>query len=170
MGYPSVVTADELRELPLLALAALWARAARRCLHHFDPPGSTPRRHRYMNAVSEAVQIVWNVAKGIPAPASAERTLVRAFAASGKDDKGLAGVNAARAAGALGAALTALRGEPELAVRRASLCLSADCEEAGLIRQDYDRLLALGLGRFPELGEPIDPAALGPLWRDEEDG
>jgi hypothetical protein len=30
---------------------------------------------------------------------------------------------------------------------------------------DYDRLLRMSLGRYPELGEPIDPSPSGPLGR-----
>ena len=38
---------------------------------------------------------------------------------------------------------------------------------------DFDRLRRLGLGRFPELGAPIDPSEdgpLGPLWPEEKRG
>ena len=44
---------------------------------------------------------------------------------------------------------------------------------AGAARSDFDRLRGLGLGRFAELGAPIDPSEngpLGPLWPEVQRG
>jgi hypothetical protein len=41
---------------------------------------------------------------------------------------------------------------------------------AAAVHADFEKLRGQGLGRFPELGEPLDPSAdgpLGPLWPEE---
>lgn len=49
--------------------------------------------------------------------------------------------------------------------------IPANAEAAAVAAwSDFHRLQGLGLGRFPELGEPIDPSEdgpLGPLWPEE---
>ena len=51
------------------------------------------------------------------------------------------------------------------AAGRAGRAVAADCCAAvsAAARADYDRLLSLNLGTYPDPGQPIDPTETGPL-------
>ena len=64
-------------------------------------------------------------------------------------------------------------GPPRIRGRALCYLTPARRSPAAAARMDFSRLRGLGLGRFPEWGEPIDPSEngpLGPLWPGEKRG
>ena len=190
-------TPEDLKRLPLRAIVALAARCARRVERVALLPEDHPEAARCRAAVSGALRLADDFARGLPCP-SLESVVreIEACRAIGEGafvhDMAMAAV--IRAAHAAATALHALdlRGEPEeahvfgadkpnpfphLADISADLAawdaFTVAVEAAGADRytdqfirgaiEDYQKLLRLGLGSYPQAGEPIDPSTNGPL-------
>jgi len=159
---------SDLSRLPLRALAALLARGAKRHRPQFDLPGDTPDRAEHMNAVDKAIRIVWEYAKGGDFPEAAAQELATGGLSAACVGPGNAfGIPAHKAAMAIGAVFAALYMTHETAIDRALQSIQSDGLEAQMVRQDYEKLRGLGLGTFPDPGQPIDPASLGPMWPED---
>jgi hypothetical protein len=190
-------TADDLKKLPLRAIAAFAARCARRVEHQALLPDDHPENEKRRTAVAAAICLAEDFARDSlctsyesvirnveESQTVAEGDFVRDIAMS-------AVVQAARAAGA-GLRVLQLRAEPEeshmfgaakpnpfphladvtadLAAREAfTAAMEAaaatghadDFINAGIA--DYEKLLQLDLGSYPQAGKPIDPSSKGPL-------
>jgi hypothetical protein len=197
VGYS---TPDELKRLPLRAIAALAARCARRVQHLARLPDDRPEKERCLSAVDEAIRLAEDFAKGLPVPrveavvreVEACRTLAQGQYA--RETAVAAIVLAAHAAATAQHALE-LEGEseseseephlfrnaepsplPHLADLTADLA-ARDAFVAGMdaagaaghsdgfieaAREDYQKLLRLFLGTYPQAGQPIDPPPDGP--------
>jgi mannitol/fructose-specific phosphotransferase system IIA component (Ntr-type) len=182
---------DELKQLPLRALVALAARCARRVQPFFTLPDDHPEKQRYVAAVERAIRTAEEFARGIPvaAPDAARAASnYRGFAATAasaaawaaevasKASDAEAASDAVQAVGcASGAAWDAARAvwDAARAAGNATDAYHAWFTAAAASRSDLSQLRGLGLGRFSELGEPLDPSAdgpLGPLWPEETRG
>ena len=184
-GPPLLPTEDDLKKLPLLAIVAYAVRCARRTQPVVD---TIPNFTTHGAAVEQAISLAERFCVGKDlndAPDAAERaadaagraaTLARSFA--GGSAVALA-AGAAQAAAQAAAAVEDFWTQPDSADRvaqaatyaagRAGRAVSADRYAAvsAAARADYDGLLSLNLGTYPELGQPIDPTEngpLGPLW------
>jgi hypothetical protein len=63
-------SADDMKKLPLRAIVALAARCARRVEHLALPPGGHPGSEACRQAVSDALGMAENFARGLPCPSS----------------------------------------------------------------------------------------------------
>ncbi len=182
---PSLPTEDDLKKLPLLAIVAYAVRCARRAqptfaaIPNFAPQGA---------AVEQAISLTERFCVGTDlnaAPDAAERAADAAGRAATLARSYAGGAAAALAAGAAQAAAQATAAvedywvQPNSADRvvraaayaagRASRAVAADRSAAvnAAARADYNRLLSLNLGSYPDPGQPIDPTETGPvgaLW------
>jgi hypothetical protein len=151
------VSKAELQRLPLLAIVALTARAAKRVWAGFDLPGDDPERVAHRSAVDRAIEVAEAVAGGLPLPPDAQDI-------AGDASTAAEGAPATAAAFAAYAADRALSGDPEAVIDLAVVCLrSVPPGDVGAVRGDYLNLLDLGLGHFPERGDPVDVSDGGPL-------
>lgn len=176
---PGLPSKDDLARLPLRALVALAARTARR-VESYARPGSQA-------ATADALDVAERFARGEALePASAAQAASRAGASAYEvyaDAHRLADATAdansafrasaattaaAQAANAVAAASSgpgAAYG-PAVASAASSAARAAahvDKSVTAPVAADYQKLLDLGLGTFPEMGKPIDPAVNGPL-------
>jgi PTS system nitrogen regulatory IIA component len=189
--FPSL---DELKQLPLRAVVALAARCARRVQPFFKLPDDHPEKQRHVAAVERAIRTAEEFVRGIPvaapdAAASAARSASLAYSAArvaslalwaaeaaSKASDAEAASDAVQAAGrASGAVWDAAKaaGNAARAAGDAANAYNAWFTAAAASRSDFSQLCGLGLGRFPELGEPFDPSEngpLGPLWPEEKRG
>lgn len=185
---PSLPTEDELKRLPLLAMVAYAVRCAKRA----QPVLATiPSFATHASAVEQAISFAERFCIGNDlnaAPDAAERTADAAGRAAGVARSFAGGSAVALAAGAAQAAAQAAAAvedswaQPDSADRvvraasyaagRAGRAVSADrcAAVSAAARADYDRLLSLSLGTYPDPGQPIDPTETGPLgslWPEE---
>lgn len=178
-------TEDDLKRLPLLAIVAYAVRCARRALPVVD---AVPSFATHGAAVKQAIFFVERFCAGEDlnvAPDAGERAATAAGRAAAVAQSFAGGPALALAAGAAQAAAQAAAAvedswaDPASAVRavraatyaagRAGRAVAPDRSAAvnAAARADYDRLLGLNPGTYPELGQPIDPTEngpLGPLW------
>ena len=178
---------NEMGQLPLRALVAFAVRCARRVQPLFTLPDDHPEKQKHIAAVERASRTAEAFARGIP---EADRDVAwaaarAAWAASMTSEAAGLPPNAAWAAAAASdAAHAAFHSSAAAPVAAAQAAWDAAVDSvrtaeaaaraynawpAAAARSDYDRLRELGLGCFPDLGEPIDPSVtgpLGPLWRD----
>jgi hypothetical protein len=163
------LTVEDLKRLSLRGVVALCARYAARLRPMFDPPGDNPRRAEEMTAVDAAIALARSFAAGKPMPSDAQSIVGKGMKAGG-DAPGFMVIFAQKAGMAAGVALTIHDGQTDLALNRAKVCLQAAGKATAEIRADYERLLNLGLGVFPDLGNPINVSEggqLGPLSADD---
>jgi PTS system nitrogen regulatory IIA component len=177
---------DELTQLPLRALVAYAARCARRVQPFFALSDDHPEKQRHVAAVERAIRIAEEFVRGIPVAAS---DATEASDAASKASHAAAWPAWAATRAATGAARAAARAAARDSAWFTSFtyyawsavedwCIAAQATEAraagaAAARSDFDQLRRLGLGQFPELGEPIDPSEdgpLGPLWPEEKRG
>ncbi len=186
---------DELKQLPLRALVALAARCARRVQPFFTFPDDHPEKQRHVAAVELAIRTAEEFAKGIPVTAPdaaraasdaaasasinyfAARVASLSLGAASKASDAAAASDAVQyAAGcASGAVWEAARAawDAARAAGDARDVYHAWFTAAAASRSDFSHLRELALGRFPELGEPVDSSEdgpLGPLWPEEKRG
>jgi hypothetical protein len=197
-------TPEDLKKLPLRAIAAFAARCARRVEHQALLPDDHPANEKRRTDVAAAICVAEDFAKNSPCTSfesvilSLEKSRTVAEGDFVRDIAMAAVVQAARAAAA-GLRVLQLRAEPEeshmfgaakpnpfphladvtadMAAREAfTAAMEAaaatghadDFIHAGVA--DYERLLRLDLGSYPQAGKPIDPSSkgpLGPLWPGE---
>jgi hypothetical protein len=192
-------TSEDMKRLPLRAIAALVARCSRRIAPKALLADTHPEAGRYRTAVENAIQLAENFAQGLPCPAleSAVREIESCESVVGGDfvrETALHAIvlTAHTAATALHVLdLRSMPGEshlfgaakpnpfPHLADLSADLtardaftaavtAADADGRSDAFIKagvEDYQKLLALDLGSYPQAGEPIDPSSKGPLGR-----
>ncbi len=162
-----ILTPDEISQLSLRAIVALCSRCASRCRSEFDLPGNTPCRGQIMAAVDTAIQMARDFAAGLPLPSNAYEIDKEAMSAAGKAPASMFGTSATDAGIAAGVALTIQEGRIDLVPYRAQMCVGSVGRAAVAAKFDYNRLLQLKLGTFPEMGQPVDcteSGPLGPLW------
>jgi len=178
---PSLPTEDDLKKLPLLAIVAYAVRCARRAQPVLD---TIPSFAMHGAAVEQAISLAERFCVGADlnaAPDAAERAADAAGRAASVAQSFAGGSAVALAAGAAQAAAQAIAAvedswaDPHSADRvvravtygagRASRAVATDRTAAvsAAARADYDRLLSLHPGTYPDLGEPIDPTETGPL-------
>jgi hypothetical protein len=175
---PSV---DDLEKLPLLALVAFAARCARRVQPLYRLPKDYPHKIEYERAVERALQMAETFAAGmanilVVDKVVADHTVMAAVEAEAAKAAAEAAVyaaeaasNAARPSGA--AVVTAVTATDENAKAAVDKPFSGYVARAA--ESDYEKLLALDLGNYPDLGRTVDPSEsgpLGPLWPDEAPG
>ena len=194
-------TPENLKKLPLRAIVALAARCARQVEHLALLPDNHPESQRCRAAVTNALRLAEDFAKGVPcSPSGSVVHEVETYWAVAEGDFLRASAMgaialAARAAATAERALEAraekeephLFGAPkpnpfphlgdvtaDLAARDAftSALEAADAEghsDAFITgaMDDYEKLVRLNLGSYPEAGKPIDPSGDGPLGRRE---
>ena len=190
-------TSEDMKRLPLRAIAALAARIARRIAGKALLPDDQPETDRYRTAIENAIQLAEDFAKGMPCTAleSAVREIESCEVVAGGDfvrETALHAIvlTAHTAATALHVLdLRAMPGEshlfgaaksnpfPHLADLSADLtardaftaavtAADADGRSDAFVKagvEDYQKLLKLDLGSYPQAGEPIDPSSKGPL-------
>jgi hypothetical protein len=190
-------TSEDMKRLPLRAIAALSARIARRIAPRALLPDNHPEAGRYRTALENAIKLTEDFAKGLPCPAleSAVREIESCEGVVAGDfvrETALHAIvlTAHTAATALHVLeLRAMPGEsplfaaakpspfPHLADLSADLtardaftaaltAADADARSDTFIKRgvdDYQKLLELNLGSYPQAGEPIDPSSKGPL-------
>jgi hypothetical protein len=192
-------TTEDLKKLPLRAIAAFAARCARRVESIAQLPAGHSRREARRVAIDDAIRLAEEIARG-SARASSDPVIRALDATRSISGEGIGCECAAAAAAA--AARTAATvwlvvnpGEsdqdanrwtrtPEArsfhsrlendsaelvaldaytaAVEAADAVAHDDVFLRGAI-QDFERLLSLDLGSFPQAGQPIDPSPDGPL-------
>jgi len=116
-----------------------------------------------MGAVDAAIQMARDFAAGQPVPENALDIVNAAMSAAGEAPANMFGMPATSAGMAAGVALSIHDGQIDLVPNRARMCVAGVGREASAARADYDRLLELGLGTFPELGQAVDVSETGPL-------
>jgi hypothetical protein len=190
-------TPEDLKKLPLRAIAAFAARCARRVEHQALLPDDHPANEKRRTDVAAAICVAEDFAKNSPCTSfesvilSLEKSRTVAEGDFVRDIAMAAVVQAARAAAA-GLRVLQLRAEPEeshmfgaakpnpfphLADVTANLAaleaFTAAMEAAAATGHaddfinaavaDYETLLRLDLGSYPQAGRPIDPSSMGPL-------
>ncbi len=195
-------TVEDLKNLPLRAIATFAVRCARRVAHLAILPDDDPGSERLRSAVKDAIDMAEDFVRGLPCRTCA--TVVRQIevsrdAARGEFVREQAMGAVIQAAHTAATALHALdlkeesgetpllapaanpRPLAQLADVTASLAalaaLTAAEDAAGAVgyggrfirgaTADYEGLLRLDLGTYPQAGGPIDPSPkgpLGPLW------
>lgn len=166
----SAITIDDLQRLPLRAIVALCARCAMRMRAGFDLPGNVPDRGVQMAAVDDAVRLARDYAGGTRRPTEAGQVASAAMRAAGAAPADMLGVEATKVGWAVAAVEAAQNGETHMVAARAERCIRAQGVHGEAARRDFDGLVRLGLGAFPELGNPVNVAEdgpLGPLWAAE---
>lgn len=182
---PSLPTEDDLKKLPLLAIVAYAVRCARRVQPVLD---TLPSFAIHGAAVEQAISLTERFCVGKDlnaAPDAVERAADAAGRTASVAQSFAGGSAVALAAGAAQAAAQATAAVEDswadsnsadrvaraatYAAGRAGRAVATDRYAAvsAATRADYDRLLSLNLGIYPELGLPIDPTEngpLGPLW------
>jgi len=158
------ITQDELRKLPGRALVALCVRCAQKMRPHFDwlaKDAAHPERAKHPESVDAALQVAYDFANGAEIAPDARAKANAAFYASSFSPGNRNGVPATAPALAAVVALTVAgkEGDPALAVRHASFLSQAYGPALEAIRADYQKLLELNLGSFPELGKAVDARA-----------
>jgi len=177
---PSLPTEDDLKKLPLLAIVAYAVRCARRAQPILD---TIPNFATHGAAVGQAISLAERFCVGKDlnvAPDAAERAADAAGRAAAIARSFAGGSAAALAAGAAQAAAQAAAAvedvwvQPDAADRvvRAATYAAGRAGRAvadryaavsAASRADYDRLLLLNPGTYPDPGQPIDPMETGPL-------
>ncbi len=184
---PKIPSAEDLKQIPLRALVAYAARCARRVHILFE---GRVVDLEYRAKVEGPIQIAERFARGDAgtgddawrsAMAAGDAAIAAARAAGDADLEAVANAALEAAATAL-AALEADLGRETAdaryrdAIERVVALGSAQAAWAAVAAwataidaawADFDQLLKLHLGSFPELGQPIDPSEsgqLGPLW------
>jgi hypothetical protein len=190
-------TADDLKKLPLRAIAAFAARCARRIENQALVPDDHAEHEKRKTAVAAAICLAEDFAKNSPCTCcgsvirSVEESRIVAAGEFVRDIAMAAVVQAARAAGA-GLRVLQLRAEPEephmfgaakpnpfphladvtadLAAQEAFRAAMEGAAATGHADDfiiagvaDYEKLLRLDLGSYPQAGKPIDPSSTGPL-------
>jgi len=159
MAEEQEITQDEFRKLPLRALVALCARCAQKMRPHFDwlaKDAEHPERAKHPESVNEALKVAFDFANGADIAGDARPRANAAFYAAAFSPGNRNGVPATAPALAAVVALTAAAGEAEQAVQHASFLSQAYGPALEAIRADYERLLKMKLGSFPELGKAVD--------------
>lgn len=153
-----------LRRLPLRAIIAIAVRHAQRLRPEFNLPESTPQRERHMTAVSDAIRLAKQFVEGYEPSDDILDVANKACAAAAEAPENMFGVPATAAGSTAALVYDALNGPTELFPIRACKIIPRlpyiGGEEAD---RDYQKLLALDLGTFPDLGAPIDLSNRGPL-------
>jgi hypothetical protein len=189
---------EDLKQLPLRAIAAFAARCARRVEHLALLPDDHPDAAGYRAVVSGAIGLAEDFARGLPC--TSREAAVRAAEAAREAAQGDVARQDAVAAVVQAAysAVTALdaieaRSDPgeahllgpptatpaathlaqvtaDLAALNAYTSAVDAADAAGHSEEfiaskirDYQKLLRLELGTFPEAGKPVDPSPDGPL-------
>jgi hypothetical protein len=154
--------AELLRRLPLCAIVALAVRAAKRERAQFDLPGDAPYRAAHMADVDRALRMAMDFASGGALPAEAYAVVGAALDAARATATGAMSMAARHAAFAAAAAVAAVE-DPDSVPEKVAFCARFRGAGGAGARADYERLLALSLGKFPELGDPVDASENGPL-------
>jgi hypothetical protein len=170
---PELPTQEDLYKLPSRAIVAYAVRCARRVQPLFSlAEGRMKDLERRQAAVEGALRsaerfcVTEDLADTIAADA------VAAYAAASFAAEAVAAFTAAYVAYAAAVANTADTADfaAESAAEVAAAAeAAADAKTVATeakfaaARADYDRLVSLGLGTYPELGQPIDPGESGPL-------
>lgn len=156
------MTTLDLRQLPQFSIIALLARHARRVRAKCDIPGDDPDRGRLMTAVDKAIQVAMKVAAGEQVPTSdVHQVAGEALDAADAALEVEGGSAAAKAAAFVAYAAASVGGNPP-----AILIHAQHCFESGDLpgtTSDFNKLLHLCSGQFPELGSAVDPLPTGPL-------
>jgi hypothetical protein len=191
-----MVSEDDLGQLPLRAIVAFATRCARRARLLYRLSAGEPGAAEYESAVDRAIELAESLATDRPGDGTAFASNVANFASNvanraGTDAPDRAATAAAFAAGDAAFAAAAAAGPSIVDARRAARagadaadkCAAAgraaaragvdaaDRYAARAADDDYGKLLRLNLGKYPDLGQPVDPSEsgpLGPLWPDGE--
>jgi hypothetical protein len=185
-------TPDQVKVLPLRAIVAFAARCARRVESLAQLPEGDARRESRRTAVDAALRMAEAFARGTDSPPdeSVVATIDTIRDAEDESAVGSAVSAAAQAAHAAASAWHAGSGalEGEVSGKQATQAgfkhVTADLaalnaysaaagafvsigynndDFVGAALRDYDTLVRLELGRYPEPGAPIDPSPDGPL-------
>jgi hypothetical protein len=171
---------DQLKALPLRAIVAFAARCARRVEPLAQLPEGDARRESRRTAVDAALRMAEAFAGGTDAPL--DESVVAAIDATrdaGDESAGTSAVSAAaQAAHAAASAwhtgsssgfltnvtadLAALNAYTAAAGAFVSVGYHNE-DFVGAALRDYETLVRLQLGRYPEPGAPVDPSPEGPL-------
>ena len=181
-------TQQDLKKLPLGAIVAYAARCARRVQPLYGRAAGIAELPKHTADVEGAIVLAEDFclshAVSTPAYAAAYHARTAADAADAKDAARAAAAAARAAAYAFDIPKSAVYDHSVYASRVAAeaadgaqaAARAADHASAGAqaaeaaARADFDRLLTLNQGTYPELGQPIDPTEngpLGPLWPEE---
>lgn len=180
--------AAELQQLPLRALIAFTARAAKRGTAKYGIAPDHPEAEKCRQAVRDAVRLATEFACGSDPSAADVSAVENAVVQAVLGARQLADVNptAAFAANAAYAAINATSlalacvGQDnakstaeqcaEVAKAAADASVAADKTIRSAVIRDWETLRQLGLGKFPAIGKPVDPdvfGPLGPLYQDK---
>src|SRR5580698_10630440 len=191
MGASVAESATDLKQLPLRALVAYAARCARRVQSQYALPEGHPETAACQAALDAAIRVAEQFASGeepsAESIAQAEEATVRAILqVSGDDNGNPVAAYAANAAYATIDAATAgvaalSASDPLPAAEKVADAAAIAFETASAIRDDvvrpakldFEMLHRMHLGKFPGIGEPINPAEtgiLGPLFRRADGG
>src|SRR5580704_11250349 len=186
MGASVAESATDLKQLPLRALVAYAARCARRVQSQYALPEGHEEAAACQAALDGAIRIAEQFAAGeepsAESVAQAEEATVRAMILVSGDENGNStaayAANAAYAAiDAATAGLAALHADdPQAAAEKVADAAAIAFDAATAIRDDvaraanldWEMLHRMHLGKFPAVGEPVNPAEsgmLGPLFR-----
>jgi hypothetical protein len=185
MGASVAESATDLKQLPLRALVAYAARCARRVQSQYKLPDGHPEAADCQAAIDGAIRVAEQFASGeepsSEAVAQAEEAAVRAIlVVSGEENGNSASAYAANAAyaaiDAATAGLAALGAADPLAnAEKVADAAAIAFDAASAIRDDvvrpanldWEMLRRMHLGKFPGIGEPVNPSEggiLGPLF------
>ena len=194
-------TPEDLKKLPLRAIAALSARCARRVEHLAVPDEGHPETQRCRAAVSNAIRLTEDFANGSPCSSSESvvtevESCRAALSCDFVRDSALATIETAARAAANALHVLELRKEAEASRRpgpgkpdplinlvdvtadlTARSAFTAAFEAVAAVGHtdafikaaiaDYEKLLRLDLGTYPDAGKPVDPSSQGPLGPQE---
>ena len=163
-GQTPLPTEDDLKRLPLLAIVAYTVRGAMRVQPLYRLAWGITDFAKHEAAVEQAISVAVRFCLGDDVRAVVDAACNGAFSAAGAASHEAA--KAAALAASRAAANAAIKSVGRLTNRAAinadAVCV-ADAQGERGVRTDYDRLLELNLGDYPDLGDPIDPTETGPL-------
>ena len=187
-NQPSLPAEDDLKNLPLRAIVAYAVRCARRVRPLYGRAGGIADLAEHEAAVEGALSLAERFCFGDDVGQGAYGAAYgagdAADTAAAQDAARAASAAARAAAYAFDIPKSAVYDHPVYASRVAAEAVDAAgaaaraaghaSDDAGTVeaaaKADFDRLLELNQGAYPELGQPIDPTAngpLGPLWPGE---
>ncbi len=181
MGASVAENATDLKQLPLRALVAYAARCARRVQSEYKLPEGRPDAATCEAAIEAAIAVAEQFALGeelsSEVVAQAEEAAVAAMLAVSEEENGNSAAafaaNAAYAAvNAASAGLSAIdMADPQSAAEKVADAAAIAFDAASAIRDDvvrsanldFEMLRRMHLGKFPAVGEGINPSESGIL-------
>lgn len=157
----------DLGALPLRAVVAFAARSARRVLKPSNPSDPQPKMVRGVSEIENVIRYAESFADGSPPPLNVVLAASQQVQDAGPVETARATAIILAAAQAAEATIAAIRKDGPIvaasAATTAGHAANAVPESFPFMIADFKLLKGMKLGKFPEVGKPIDPREDGPL-------